>query len=207
MTISIDAKGLACPAPVLRTKEAIDTQSPGHISVTVDNDAAAENVSRFLTHSGFEVSVDTDGKTSVIEGNRPDGYVPGQGSTDPTPGADSDMDRAEHQKIMVMIASQAIGTGDDILGEKLMLSFITTLKEMGDDLWQLVLVNSGVKFAIEGSPVLDKIQELEEQGVHILVCGTCLTHFDILDQKKVGETTNMLDIVTAMQVAHKVINL
>ncbi|MDY0282709.1 MAG: sulfurtransferase-like selenium metabolism protein YedF, partial [Salinivirgaceae bacterium] len=106
-----------------------------------------------------------------------------------------------------MIASRTIGRGDDILGEKLMTSFLTTLKEMGEDLWRVVFVNSGVKFTIQGSPVLDQIQELEEQGVHILVCGTCLTHFDILDQKKVGETTNMLDIVTSMQLAHKVINL
>lgn len=205
MTISIDGRGLACPGPVLRTKEAVDTQNPGHISVTVDNDAAAENVSRFLTHSGFEVSVDSDGRTSVIEGTRQSGYLPGQGSTSPSPGPD--MGRSEHQKVMVMIASRTIGRGDDILGEKLMTSFLTTLKEMGEDLWRVVFVNSGVKFTIQGSPVLDQIQELEEQGVHILVCGTCLTHFDILDQKKVGETTNMLDIVTSMQLAHKVINL
>lgn len=205
MTISIDGRGLACPGPVLRTKEAVDTQNPGHISVTVDNDAAAENVSRFLTHSGFEVSVDSDGRTSVIEGTRQSGYLPGQGSTSPSPGPD--MGRSEHQKVMVMIASRTIGRGDDILGEKLMTSFLTTLKEMGEDLWRVVFVNSGVKFTIQGSPVLDQIQELEGQGVHILVCGTCLTHFDILDQKKVGETTNMLDIVTSMQLAHKVINL
>ncbi|RLC20852.1 MAG: sulfurtransferase-like selenium metabolism protein YedF, partial [Deltaproteobacteria bacterium] len=37
--------------------------------------------------------------------------------------------------------------------------------------------------------------------------GTCLTHFRLLDRKRVGETTNMLDIITAMQLADKVINL
>jgi selenium metabolism protein YedF len=205
MTISIDGRGLPCPGPVLRTKEAVDSQNPGHISVTVDNDAAAENVSRFLTHSGFEVSVDSDGRTSVIEGTRQGDYLPGQGSTTPSPGPD--MGRSEHQKIMVMIASRTIGRGDDILGEKLMISFLTTLKEMGEDLWRVVFVNTGVNFTIQGSPVLEQIQELEGLGVHVLVCGTCLTHFDILDQKKVGETTNMLDIVTSMQLAHKVINL
>jgi hypothetical protein len=36
------------------------------------------------------------------------------------------------------------------------------------------------------------------------VCGTCLTHFDLMDQKAIGQTTNMLDIVTAMQLADKV---
>jgi hypothetical protein len=43
--------------------------------------------------------------------------------------------------------------------------------------------------------------------LQILVCGTCLTHFDLLKRKQVGVTTNMLDIVTAMQLADKVINI
>jgi len=55
--------------------------------------------------------------------------------------------------------------------------------------------------------VLDVLKSLQSDGVHIMVCGTCLTHFDLLDQKRVGETTNMLDIVTAMQAADKVINI
>jgi len=100
-----------------------------------------------------------------------------------------------------------MGHGDDALGEKLMVSFLKTLKEMGDELWRLVFVNNGVKLTIEGSDVLTVIQELEREGIHILVCGTCLTYFDLLDKKQVGETTNMLDIVTAMQLADKVINI
>ena len=51
------------------------------------------------------------------------------------------------------------------------------------------------------------IQQLEAEGVSVLVCGTCLTHFSLLDQKRVGETTNMLDIVTSLQLADKVISL
>ncbi len=201
MKIEINGIGLACPAPVLKTKEAIENQNPEQIRVTVDNDAAAENVSRFLTYNGFEVSVDSDGRTSVIEGIRD---IAAGDAPLPQKKEKSDQD---HQKIMVMIASQTIGKGDDLLGEKLMASFLKTLKEMGEDLWRVVFVNAGVKFTIEGSAQLEDIRALEEQGVHILVCGTCLTHFDLLDQKRVGETTNMLDIVTSMELADKVINL
>jgi len=82
-----------------------------------------------------------------------------------------------------------------------------SLKEMGRELWRLVFINNGVKLTVEGSKVLPVLQELEEGGIHILVCGTCLTHFNILDKKQVGETTNMLDIVTAMQLADTVINI
>ena len=106
-----------------------------------------------------------------------------------------------------MIATDRIGFGDDELGCKLMISFIKTLKEMGSELWRLVFVNNGVKLTISESAVLDDLKELADDGVHILVCGTCLMHFNLLEEKQVGETTNMLDIVTAMQLADKVINI
>jgi selenium metabolism protein YedF len=112
-----------------------------------------------------------------------------------------------HRKIMVMVTNDCMGHGDDVLGQKLMISFLKTLKEMGEDLWRLVFVNNGVKMTIKGSDVLPIIREHEKAGIYILVCGTCLTHFNLLDQKQVGETTNMLDIVTAMQLADKVITI
>ncbi|MFO7665681.1 MAG: sulfurtransferase-like selenium metabolism protein YedF, partial [Desulfobacterales bacterium] len=115
--------------------------------------------------------------------------------------------RTDLKKIMVMITSNRMGHGDDELGEKLMVSFLKTLKEMGPELWRLVFVNNGVKLTIEGAKVLPVLKETENSGIRILVCGTCLTHFNLLDKKMVGETTNMLDIVTAMQLVDKVINI
>ena len=108
---------------------------------------------------------------------------------------------------MVMVANDCMGHGDNELGSKLMVSFLKTLKEMGDELWRLVFVNNGVKLTIGDAEVLPVLKEYEEWGLQILVCGTCLTHFNLLDEKQVGETTNMLDIVTAMQLADKVINI
>jgi sulfur relay (sulfurtransferase) complex TusBCD TusD component (DsrE family) len=61
--------------------------------------------------------------------------------------------------------------------------------------------------AVAGSPCLEKLQALAASGVSILVCGTCLDHFGLLEQKRVGETTNMLDVVTSMQLADKVIRV
>jgi selenium metabolism protein YedF len=90
---------------------------------------------------------------------------------------------------------------------KLMVNFLRTLKEMGSELWRLVFVNNGVKLTIDGSEVLDNLKEYEEEGLKILVCGTCLNHFKLLEKKQVGETTNMLDIITAMQLADKVISI
>lgn len=75
------------------------------------------------------------------------------------------------------------------------------------ELWRLVFVNNGVKLTIDGSDVLNDLKEFENRGLKILVCGTCLTRFNLLEAKKVRETTNMLDMVTAMQLADKVISI
>jgi len=195
----IDARGLACPAPVLQAKNAIEDKNLNSIKVIVDNEAARQNVSRFLKSQGFEASVQEMEGDFHITGRR-EGGVESEGLV-------SEKQDAEKKKIMIMVASNCMGHGDDELGSKLMASFLKTIKEMGDELWRLVFVNNGVKLSIDGSEVLSVLKEYEKDGLHILVCGTCLTHFNLLDKKQVGETTNMLDIATAMQLADKVINI
>ena len=195
----IDARGLACPAPVLLTRETIEKEQPNLLKVIVDNEAAQQNVSRFLESQKFEASVQQEGDDFHVIGK--------QGERPFTEEITAAAPEVESKKIMVMVATDRIGYGDDELGLKLMISFIKTLKEMGPELWHLVFVNNGVKLSVEGSEVLADLQEYEKEGRRILVCGTCLNHFNLLDKKQVGETTNMLDIVTAMQLADKVINI
>jgi len=200
MTTELDCRGLACPAPVLRTKQKIDKENPSEISVIVDNEASKENVSRFLGSREFKVSVERRG---------PDFCITGKAETQAPP-TESTLTRRtdpEKQKIMVLIATDRMGFGDEELGKKLVVSFLKTLAEMGDELWRLVFVNNGVKLTIGGSEVLDVLQGYERKGLAILVCGACLNHFELLDKKEVGATTNMLDIVTSMQLAGKVISL
>jgi len=195
----IDARGLACPAPVLETKAALEEVNPDVIKVMVDNEASKQNVCRFLKSQNFDTEVQKVGNDFYVIGKREAGIS----SKDST----QERVKSHTKKIMVMLATDRLGYGDDELGLKLMISYIKTLKEMGSELWRLVFVNNGVKLTIEGSEVLPVLKEYEKEGLHILVCGTCLTHFDLLDQKQVGETTNMLDIVTAMQLADKVISI
>jgi selenium metabolism protein YedF len=196
---TIDARGLACPAPVLQTKTVIEEANPDLLSVIVDNQAAEQNVSRFLESRHYTATVEQKGSEFVVTGRRAETVRP----------EDSPEAASEHEikKIMVMVATDRMGWGDDELGKLLMINFIKTLKEMGPELWRLVFVNNGVKLTIEGAHTLEDIKALEGEGLQILVCGTCLDYFKLLDKKRVGETTNMLDIVTAMQLADKVINI
>jgi selenium metabolism protein YedF len=197
----IDARGLACPAPVLQTKAAIENEGATAVAVLVDTIASQQNVQRFLESRGFQVALERQG-----DGYRVTGRAGPSSATQPAPVPAPGV-RTDGKKIMVLCATDRIGFGDDQLGLKLMVNFIKTLKEMGPDLWRLVLVNNGVKLSIDGSAVIEDLREFETTGLKIMVCGTCLDHFDLLARKKVGQTTNMLDIVTAMQLADKVISI
>jgi selenium metabolism protein YedF len=196
----LDCRELACPNPVLKTKALVERGGVARLSVLVDNPAAKENVSRFLGRMGYEVStVEKDGNFEVT-GTRDEAAVVCE-VTEPLPG------QGHERKIAVLVGTDRMGKGDDLLGSKLLFNFVGTLKELGPELWRLIFLNAGVKLAVEGSESLPALRDLEGSGVVVLVCGTCLIHFGLLEKKRVGETTNMLDVVTALQLADKVISV
>jgi len=215
MPIRIDCRGLTCPQPVIKTKSYIDRGEMPFLIVLVDNMAAKENVSRLLTQQGYAVRVKEDNDFFSVTGTRSENLKNGDDAVaqeailNKTNGSQSTHveKSSNNKKIMVIIGCETLGKGDDKLGEKLMINYIQTLTELGDDLWRLVFINGGVKLCIEKSSVFSVLQKIEKNGVQIFVCGTCLDHFGMIKQKKVGETTNMLDIVTSMQVATQVISL
>jgi selenium metabolism protein YedF len=111
------------------------------------------------------------------------------------------------EKIVVLLATDSLGKGDETMGQHIVVNFIMKLKEMQDDLWRLILLNGAVKLTAAGSEALPYLQELNRNGMGILVCGSCLKAFNLYEKNQVGEVTNMLDIITSMQLAGKVISL
>lgn len=198
----LNCRSLACPAPVTRVRDLLAQGKPATVTVLVDNEAARENVSRFLAYQGYQVAVEEAGDDYKVIGSGGDQACEVMDEKELAAVA-----AGEGGKILVMITSDRLGHGDDQLGRGLMLNFLKTLKEMGPELWRLVFINAGVKLTVAGAETMAPLQELVANGVSILVCGTCLNHFKLLEQKQVGETTNMLDIVTSLQLADKVINV
>lgn len=109
--------------------------------------------------------------------------------------------------IVVAISSDVMGRGDDHLGEVLIRSFLHTLGQVTPAPDALVFFNNGVKLAVEGSSVLEDLGRLEAQGVKILLCGTCLGHFELKHQVAAGEISNMYAISETMLSAATVINV
>ena len=205
--IILECQGLPCPQPVLMCKRTVEEENPPFLTVVVDNEAARQNVSRFLAMHDYAVTDEPRGG-AVFKIIARKNVAAGEACSIMTEEEMAALGgRYAQTRIMVFITSEFFGSGDDVLGGKLMANFLTTLPEMGPDLWRVVMVNGGVKLAVQGSPVLEKLQALETAGVEIFACGACLEHFGLIERRAVGQTTNMLDIVTGMQLAAKVIRV
>lgn len=207
----LDCRGLSCPEPVIRCRDwlAVPHGAADVLEVLVDNAAAVENVSGFLAGRGWcaHARQEKPGEWRLVAAHTgaSSPSVSGSGTdTAARPSSPEDAPTVGVGKTLVFIPTDTLGRGDESLGAKLMGNFLGALPELGHDLWRVILVNGGVKLAVEG-PALEKLQTLEQAGVSILVCGTCLDHYGLLEKKRVGTTTNMLDIVTSLQLADKVI--
>ena len=106
---------------------------------------------------------------------------------------------------MVVISSAAMGNGNDELGHTLMKGFLYALSQLEKLPEKILFYNGGVTWTTEGSDSLEDLRSMEEQGVEILSCGTCLNFYGLTDKLKVGSVTNMYDIVESMAKADKVI--
>lgn len=204
MKKEIDCRGMNCPAPVLHVRDVLEKEAPAAITVHVDNEAARQNVSRFLEHQNYQVSSEMQGGEYRVVGTKGEGWDTPETTTQ-APVAKKQ--RGGEKKIMVLVTSEHMGHGDDGLGDMLMFNFLKTLKEMGPDLWRVTFVNSGVNFTAEGSEAVPILQELADEGVQISACGACLAYFHLLDKIQVGEVTNMLEIVTGMKDADSVVTI
>ena len=111
----------------------------------------------------------------------------------------------EEEKIVVVLSSDKMGEGDDELGKVLIKGFIYAITQLDKLPKSVLLYNGGVKLSTEGSDSIEDLKELEEKGVEILSCGTCLNFYNLQDKLKVGKVTNMYSIVEEMSGATNII--
>ena len=191
----LDARGWACPKPVIETRKAL--QSDKSLTVIVDNKAAKENVSRLAIKMGcqYQIEEKDDGIYIKIECNS-------QETTQ-----EEKISCESGQNIVLVIASDTVGKGSDELGGILMRAFMHTFLEVEPLPKTIIFMNNGVKLAVSSSPVLEDLQELANRGIEILICGTCTNYFGLTDDVAVGTISNAYNIAEAMFQADKVVNL
>jgi selenium metabolism protein YedF len=175
-------------------------QQADQIATLVDNETAVTNVSRMAEKAGWQVNVVPLGDEYRIELNR-EGPAPQP--------QELPIGRAEvlGGPLVLVVSADVMGRGERELGNILLRAFFHTLGEVEPVPHTIILFNTGVKLACEGSPVLDDLCALEAAGVDILACGTCLNYFELQEKLAVGRVSNMYDIAEVMLNASKVVNL
>lgn len=199
MSRILDARNWVCPKPVIETRKALQTDIP--LTVIVSNKAAKENVSRLATKLGFQIQIEDKPDGTYINIER------GESIPKEIPKEEIESYAACEESIVLVIASDTLGRGNDELGGVLMRVFMHTLLEVKPQPGMIIFMNNGVKLAVKDSPVLEDLRELSDIGIEILVCGTCLNYFGLTDSLAVGIISNAYNIAEALLQANKVINL
>lgn len=189
MTKEIDARGLDCPKPVIMTKKELDQLNEGVITTIVDNEVAKENVSKLAKSQGYEYSVeDISEEEFRIHIKKGEGDIQAESNRE-----------GEFKDMTIAFGSEFMGGGSEELGKILIKSFVYTLTEVTPYPNKLIFYNGGVHLTCEGSEVLEDLKKLEQEGVEIISCGTCLDFYNKKDKLKVGEISNMYTIYESLK--------
>ena len=108
---------------------------------------------------------------------------------------------------IVVLSSETMGRGDDGLGAKLIGSFLRTLVGVDPKPEAIVFYNAAVNLLAAGSAHLEALRQLEDAGVDLLACMTCLEFYALTGKVAVGQVSNMREIVQRTMAAVKVITL
>lgn len=111
------------------------------------------------------------------------------------------------QDTIILITGEGMGRADKTLQHKLLKTYLQLIRESESLPAALCFYTDGVKMALADSPVVEELQALEDRGVYIILCGTCLNYFDVVDEVAVGVQGGMTDIIEAQWRADKVITL
>jgi sulfur relay (sulfurtransferase) complex TusBCD TusD component (DsrE family) len=112
------------------------------------------------------------------------------------------------KSIVVIFKSDGMGvTANQELRETLARKFLTLIVDAEPLPAAICFYTDGVRLACTGSPLLPELRALEERGVHLVLCKTCIDASGLADQVQVGVVGGMPDIITAMWAGDTVIEL
>ncbi|MEG1994304.1 MAG: sulfurtransferase-like selenium metabolism protein YedF [Oscillospiraceae bacterium] len=197
---TIDAKGKACPLPVVMAKKEIESGTT-NFDIIVDNMIAVNNIEKLVKTKGAAMSHKEENGMFIVSIS--------------TSGENCEECEAILDQVAVtpkghwtlFVSKEFMGSGDDILGKKLIDMFLYTLTQTDDLPENILFMNGGVKIPSNDEQAIEHLNILKDMGVRIVVCGTCLNFFGLENELKVGEISNMYEITDQMQKSPKVITL
>lgn len=194
METKIDARGMACPKPVILTKKAMDNGRKGEgICVLVDNTIAVENLRKLAASQKADYKFRKKGEKEY------EVILTVQQETDEAKVQETvELENCSiktGKKTVVVLSSDKMGEGEEKLGKILIKGFVYALTQLEQLPSAVLFYNSGAFLSCEDSPVLEDLKLLEEEGVEICTCGTCLDFYGLKEKLAVGNVVNMYQIV------------
>lgn len=188
--------------PLIETKKALKEIGEGEtLQILIDNPTSAKNVTHFLNDNNIGYSEQKNGNVIELLVNHSDANLDEVDET-----AYCAVDFPQPSNYVVFMSKDRIGEGSDELGEALAGAMLNTLNSMESLPEKILFMNSGINLVLKGSLVIEPLKELQEKGVKLIVCGTCLDYFGKMDELEIGRVSNMLDMLESMQSAGKVLN-
>ncbi|MEW6740499.1 MAG: sulfurtransferase-like selenium metabolism protein YedF [Nitrospirota bacterium] len=184
----IDARGQACPKPVLMAEEALSKLEEGIVEILVDNEASVGNLSRFATKNAFyseTVREDNYWRVKIVKGYPCELPV-------------EEEKKEPEKEILLIIGSDVMGKEEE-LGKILMKAFFETMKVTKEIPHTIFFLNAGIKLTTTNENIIPILKELESMGVEIFSCGTCLKHYNLESKLKVGYRGTTNHIVEGMK--------
>ena len=185
--IQVNAIGDACPLPVIKTMNALkELGGAGTVEVLVDNEVAVQNLTRLAENKGCTI------RTEMVSEKEYRVTLTASGAVEQTGNEASFCTvPAAQKKIVVVIAADHMGEGNDELGKILLKGYLFALTQQETLPSTILFYNGGASVTCGGSASLEDLQTLQSLGVQIMTCGTCLNYYGLTDKLRVGEITNM----------------
>lgn len=108
---------------------------------------------------------------------------------------------------VLLITENGMGKADQNLQLTLIRKYFDLLLQSQDLPAAICFYTNGVQLVCDGSPVLEQLQTLESKNVRLIICSTCLNHFELNEKVQVGIVGGMGDILEAQIKADKVITI
>jgi intracellular sulfur oxidation DsrE/DsrF family protein len=108
---------------------------------------------------------------------------------------------------ILLLTRQGMGNGPQDLQLQLLGKYLQLLLENEDLPAAICFYTDGVKLVTEDSSLVDIFHSLEQKGVRLIACSTCLNYYGLLSSLKAGIAGSMADILDAQLKAQKVISL
>lgn len=193
----LDARGMSCPMPVVKALQMLGDMTEGTLEVRVDNAVAVENLKRMAAQKSLPVDSRQASETDYTVSITVSGPVPEDDAPIVCGSVSGDF--------VVAVDTDTMGRGSEELGKTLMKGFLFALSQLQELPKTVLFYNGGARLTVEGSDSVEDLRNMEQQGVEILTCGTCLNFYGLTEKLAVGTVTNMYTIVEKLAQAGKVV--